>query len=177
MRILLLVAALFGTGTARAEVIHADPHGFEVREQVQLVVPAAEAIAAFSKIPGWWLKDHTYSGDSANLSLDVRPGGCFCERFPKSGGGIEHLRVTYVKPGQEIIMTGALGPLLGEAVTGVMRVTVEGIAGGSQLTLDYRAAGFGNGGGDKFAPMVDAMLADQMKRYRAFAAAGGGKVR
>ena len=72
-------------------------------------------------------------------------------------------------------MTGALGPLLGEAVTGVMRVSVERIAGGSQLTLDYRAAGFANGGGDRFAPMVDAMLADQMKRYRAFAAAGGGR--
>jgi len=177
MRALPAIIALLAAGTARAEVIHADPHGFEVRQQVQLVVPAAEAMAAFARIPGWWSKDHTYSGDAANLSLDARPGGCFCERFPKSGGGIEHLRVAYVKPGQEIIMTGALGPLLGEAVTGVMRVTVEGIAGGAQLTLDYRAAGFANGGGDKFAPMVEAMLADQMKRYRAFAAAGGGKVR
>ena len=175
MRSLALIVALIGAGTAQAEVIHADPHGFEVREQVQLVVPAAEAMAAFAKIPGWWSKDHTYSGDAANLSLDVRPGGCFCERFPKTGGGIEHLRVTYLKPGEEMVMTGALGPLLGEAVTGVMRVSVERIAGGSQLTLDYRAAGFANGGGNRFAPMVDEMLADQMKRYRAFAAAGGGR--
>lgn len=175
MRSLALIVSLIGAGTAQAEVIHADPHGFEVREQVQLVVPAAEAMAAFAKIPGWWSKDHTYSGDAANLSLDVRPGGCFCERFPKTGGGIEHLRVTYLKPGEEIVMTGALGPLLGEAVTGVMRVSVERIAGGSQLTLDYRAAGFANGGGNRFAPMVDEMLADQMKRYRAFAAAGGGR--
>lgn len=175
MRSLALIVSLIGAGTAQAEVIHADPHGFEVREQVQLVVPAAEAMAAFANIPGWWSKDHTYSGDAANLSLDVRPGGCFCERFPKTGGGIEHLRVTYLKPGEEMVMTGALGPLLGEAVTGVMRVSVERIAGGSQLTLDYRAAGFANGGGNRFAPMVDEMLADQMKRYRAFAAAGGGR--
>lgn len=175
MRSLALFLALIGAGRAQAEVIHADPHGFEVREQVQLVVPAAEAMAAFAKIPGWWSKDHTYSGDAANLSLDARPGGCFCERFPKTGGGIEHLRVTYVKPGEEMVMTGALGPLLGEAVTGVMRVSVERIAGGSQLTLDYRAAGFANGGGNRFAPMVDEMLADQMTRFRTFAAAGGGR--
>ena len=175
MRSLALIVALIGPGTAQAEVIHADPHGFEVREQVQLVVPAAEAMAAFAKIPGWWSKDHTYSGDAANLSLDVRPGGCFCERFPKTGGGIEHLRVTYLKPGEEMVMTGALGPLLGEAVFGVLRVSVERIAGGSQLTLDYRAAGFANGGGDRFAPIVDEMLADQMTRFRTFAAAGGGR--
>lgn len=175
MRILLVAIMIWATGTAQSEVIHADPHGFEVREQAQLVIPASEAMAAFAKIPGWWSKNHTYSGDTANLSLDVRPGGCFCERFPKSGGGIEHLRVTYVKPGEEIVMTGALGPLLGEAVTGVMRVSVERIAGGSQLTLDYRAVGFANGGGDRFALMIDAMLADQMTRYRAFAAAGGGR--
>lgn len=177
MRILAGIVALIGAGMARAEVVHVDPHGFEVRQQVQLVVPATEAMAAFGRVPSWWSKDHTYSGDSANLSFDLRPGGCFCEHFPKSGGGIEHLRVTYVKPGEEIVLTGALGPLLGEAVTAVMRVSVEGIAGGSQLTLDYRAAGFANGGGDKFAPMVDAMLAEQMARYRAFAAAGGGRVR
>ena len=175
MRSLALIVALIGAGTAQAEVIHADPHGFEVREQVQLVVPAAEAMAAFAKIPGWWSKDHTYSGDAANLSLDVRPGGCFCERFPKTGGGIEHLRVTYLKPGEEMVMTGALGPLLGEAVFGVLRVSVERIAGGSQLTLDYRAAGFANGGGNRFAPIVDEMLADQMTRFRTFAAAGGGR--
>ena len=175
MRALLVIIALVVARTAHAEVIHADQHGFELREQVQLVVPAAEAMAAFAKIPAWWSKDHTYSGDAANLSLDVRPGGCFCERFPKSGGGIEHLRVTYVKPGEVIVMTGALGPLLDEAVTGVMRVSVEGIAGGSQMTLNYRVSGFANGGGNKFALMVDAMLADQMARYRAFAAAGGGR--
>ncbi len=175
MRILTGLVALIGAGTAQAEVVHADPHGFEVRQQVQLVVPANEAMAAFAKVPGWWSKDHTYSGDAANLSLDTRPGGCFCERFPKTGGGIEHLRVTYVKPGEEIVMSGALGPLLGEAVTGVMWVSVERIAGGSQLTLDYRAAGFANGGGDKFARLVDAMLADQMARFRTFAAAGGGR--
>ena len=50
------------------------------------------------------------SGNSANLSLALTPGGCFCERFPK-GGGIEHMRVTYVDPGKRVVLTGALGPL------------------------------------------------------------------
>ena len=174
MRILIASLTLLAATPATAEVIRADPHAFAVRHSVQLVVPAPEAMAAFTRVAGWWSKDHTYSGNPANLSLDARPGGCFCERFPK-GGGIEHLRVTAVTPGESIVLTGALGPLLAEAVTGVMSVHVEKIAGGSRLTLDYRASGFANANGTKFAPMVDAMLGEQAKRFRAFAAGGGGR--
>ena len=173
MRSIIAAAALLVASSANAEVVSADAHNFVVRESVQLVVPAPEAMAAFAKVSSWWSKDHTYSGDPANLSLDPRPGGCFCERFP-TGGGIEHLRVTYVKPGEDIILTGALGPLLNEAVTGVMSVHVEHIAGGSRVTIEYRAAGFAAGGGEKMADAVDGVLADQAGRFRAFAATGGG---
>jgi hypothetical protein len=67
------------------------------------------------------------------------------------------------------VLTGALGPLLYEAIAGVMDVQVKSAAGGSQLTLDYRAAGFATGGGDKMAIAVDQVLAGQMKRLRAYA--------
>ena len=111
---------------------------------------------------------HTYSVDAANLSLALVPGGCFCERIPKTGGGIEHLRVTYVEPGKHVVLTGALGPLLYEAVAGIMDVSAKQIAGGSQLTIDYKAAGFARGGADKLAPAVDQVLGGQMKRFRAY---------
>ena len=62
----------------------------------------------------WWSKDHTYSGDAARMSLQLRPGGCFCETLD-GGGGIEHMRVTFVQPGERVVLTGSLGPLLYEA--------------------------------------------------------------
>ena len=37
------------------------------------------------------------------------------------------------------------------------------------MTLDYRVAGFANGGAEKMAPLVDGVLAEQFKRYREFA--------
>jgi len=154
---------------AAAEVVSASSNGFEVRQTVNLVAPPETSFTAFSNIGAWWDPEHTYSGDSANLKLTLTPGGCFCERFPEGGGGIEHMRVTYVEPGKRIILTGALGPLLYEAITGVMDVQVKSTAAGSQLTLDYRAAGFANGGADKMAPLVDGVLAGQMKRLRAYA--------
>lgn len=170
MRAWPLVALLaLAPASAGAEVVQASDHGFEVRETVPLVIPPDRAMAAFASIGAWWDPKHSYSGNAANLSLDLRPGGCFCERLP-GGGGIEHLRVTYLDPGKRAILTGGLGPLLYEAVSGVMDVQVEEIAGGSRLTIDYRVAGFANGGAVALASAVDAMLAAQMKRLRAYAA-------
>jgi hypothetical protein len=140
-------------------------------ETVALVVPPDAAYAAFSNIADWWDPEHTYSGDAANLSLNLVPGGCFCERLPKSSGGIEHLRVTYVEPGKQIVLTGALGPMLYEAVAGVMVVEVKRVAGGSQVTIDYKAAGFARAGAEKLAPAVDTVLGGQLKRFRAYATA------
>ena len=166
----ILAIALIGFATpSAAEVVSANANGFEVRETVPLVVPPEVAFNSFRDVAAWWDPQHTYSGNSANLSLGLVPGGCFCERIPKGGGGIEHLRVTYVEPGKRIVLTGALGPLLYEATTGVMDVQVKTIAGGSQLVLDYKVAGFANGGASKLAPAVDAVLEDQMKRFRAYA--------
>ena len=162
--------ALLVASPAAADVVSASPNGFEVRETVNLVVPADVAFSSFADVAAWWDPEHTYSGDSKNLSLTLTPGGCFCERFPKTGGGIEHMHITYVEPGKRIVFTGALGPLLYEATSGVMNVEVRSSAGGSQLTLDYRAAGFFKGGADKLASDVDGVLAEQLKRLRTYAA-------
>ena len=166
----LAAIALLAASPAGAEVVNASPNGFEVRQTVNLVVAPNVAFAAFGDLPGWWDPQHTYSGKSSNLSLDMTPGGCFCERFP-DGGGIEHMHVIYVEPGKHVILTGALGPLLYEATTGVMDVMVKSGAGGSQLVLDYRVAGFAKGGADKLAAGVDAVLGEQMKRFRSYATA------
>lgn len=169
MRSLFFAACLLAPSPASAEVVSASEHGFEIQHSVTLVVPPAQTFAAFGQIGRWWGKDHTYSGDSSRLSIQLRPGGCWCETL-EGGGGIEHMRVTFVKPGEQVVFTGSLGPLLYEATSGVMHVKVDPIAGGSKITMNYRAAGFANGGAAKMAPLVDKVLADQMKRFRAYAA-------
>lgn len=165
MRAIVIGAAILIAAPASAEVVSSSPNGFAIRHSVQLVVPTERAFAALGELPRWWSKDHTYSGKSENLSMTLRPGGCFCETLEK-GGGIEHLRVAMVQPGQRVVMTGALGPLLYEGVAGVMDITVERIAGGSRVTWLYRAAGFANGGADTLAPVVDRVIGEQLKRYR-----------
>jgi uncharacterized protein YndB with AHSA1/START domain len=168
MRVFLLAIGMALAAPANAEVVSADAHGFEVQQSVQLVVPAARAYSVFGQVGGWWNDDHTYSGKGANMRLSLQPGGCFCEQIP-AGGGVEHMRVAVVQPNERIVMTGSLGPLLYEAATGVMDIKFERIAGGSRVTMSYRAAGFAKGGADRLAPIVDKVLGEQMKRYRALA--------
>ena len=134
---------------------------------MQIVIPTDSAYSGFGRVADWWNKEHTYSGDSANLSMALSPGGCFCERLP-NGGGIEHMRVSYLDPGKRILLTGSLGPLLYEATVGVMDMKFERTAGGSKITMDYKVAGFANGGAEKLAPLVDSVLADQFRRYREY---------
>jgi uncharacterized protein YndB with AHSA1/START domain len=168
MRAIPLIVLSLNASPAAGEVVSATSNGLHVRETVQMVVPTDRAYAAFSRLPGWWNREHTYSGDSANLALALTAGGCFCERL-KNGGGVEHMRISFVDPGKRIVMTGSLGPLLYEATSGVMDIQFERVAGGAKVTMDYRAAGFAEGGAEKLAPIVDSVLSDQMARYRKFA--------
>ena len=170
MKWIIAAVALCASGTAQADVVSANANGLHIRHEVQIVVPPTNAFAAFGQMSSWWNAEHTYSGKSSNLSLSLTPGGCMCERFP-DGGGIEHMRVTYVEPGKRAVLSGSLGPLLYLATSGVMDVQFERIAGGTKVTMDYKAAGFAEGGADKLAPIVDGVLADQMRRYRQFARA------
>ena len=168
------LALIVGAVPASAEVLSSSDHGFEIQHSVNLVIPQPQAFEAFGQVGQWWSKDHTYSGDAARMTIQVRPGGCFCEML-EGGGGIEHMRVTYVQPGERVVLTGSLGPLLYEATAGVMDMKVEPIAGGSRVTMNYRAAGFAKGGAAAMAPLVDKVLGEQIKRFRVFAAGGAPK--
>ncbi len=174
MRILLLAAALLAAGPAQAVIVGADSHGFEVRHSIDLPVPPAQALAAFGQVGAWWSKDHTYSGNAQRLSLDLRPGGCWCERL-NGGGGVEHMHVAYYQPGERVLLTGGLGPLLFEATSGVMDVAATKAPTGSRLTINYRVAGFARGNGTEMAIAVDQVLREQVERLRAFASKAATK--
>lgn len=163
MRSLLLLLALLVATPAAAEVKSASPSSFSLEHRASVRLPPAQLFARFGRVGSWWDPQHSYSGQAGNLTMEMKAGGCFCERLP-NGGGIEHLRVVYVEPGKRIVLTGALGPLLFEAVHGVMDVQIKPSASGSDLVLTYKAAGFAGGGADKVAPAVDRVLGEQVQR-------------
>ena len=168
MRFLVLAVLALSSAPAAAEVTHSSANGFVIRHTVDVAAPPARVMQSFANIQSWWNPQHTYSGSAANLSLVLKPGGCFCEALP-NGGGVEHLRVAYVEPGKRAVLTGALGPLLFEAVAGVLDVRVEPAPNGSKLTFEYKAAGFAKSGADNIAPIVDRVVGEQVARLVAAA--------
>lgn len=168
MRYFFATLAFVVAAPAQGVIVGASSHGFELRHTIDLKVPPAQALAAFGQIGSWWSKEHTYSGDAARLTMQMRPGGCWCERL-EAGGGIEHMRVAYVQPGERAVLTGGLGPLLYEGTSGVMDIQARKTTAGSQLVINYRVAGFARGNGTELALAVDGVLRTQVERLRTFA--------
>ncbi len=134
------------------------PNGFLVKFDVSVNAPAAKVYDALvGQIGSWWDPQHTYSDDAKNLSIDARPGGCFCEKLP-NGGGVEHARVVYVAPREVLRLSGALGPLQASGVAGSMTWKLTGDGDHTRVQLSYSVGGFIDGGFEKIAPAVESVL-------------------
>jgi len=169
-----ILAILFAILTAplRSEVIESTAAGFLVRNTAAINAPPATVYAALTDGVGrWWDAAHTFSHDARNLSIDAKPGGCFCERLP-DGGGVEHMRVVYASPGKLLRLNGAIGPLQEAALAGTMTWTLSQAGGGTTVELHYTVGGFRAGGFRDIPSVVDGVLRGQLARLKAMVETG-----
>jgi uncharacterized protein YndB with AHSA1/START domain len=159
-----LAAAVSMARPAAAEVITAGQSGFEVRETVHVAAAPDKAYAALLQPARWWSSEHTFSGSAANLTLDARAGGCWCETLI-DGGSVEHMHVVYVAPGKVLRLRGALGPLQGLGVEGAMTISVKARASGADITMSYAVGGYVKDGFDGLSKGVDRVLGE-LERLR-----------
>lgn len=174
---LLYTGLLFCVST-QAAVVEQNQQGFLIRHEVMLNIPAEQSYRLLvNEVHQWWNPSHTYSGNAANLKIDSRPGGCFCEQLP-NGGGVQHMMVVHANPGKLLRMTGALGPMQGSGLAGSMswQITPHQTDGveklQSKLVMTYSVGGYLQGGFDKMAPAVNGMLAEQIGRLATLANTG-----
>ncbi|MBZ5553759.1 MAG: SRPBCC domain-containing protein [Acidobacteriia bacterium] len=172
-RLISFSAAVLILGTlAFAEVVNVAPAGFLVRHETTINAPADKVYTALtSGVGSWWSPAHTYSQDSKNLSIDARPGGCFCEKLP-NGGGVSHMTVAFASPGHLLRMTGALGPLQESGIAGSMTWSLTSNATTTKVVLSYSVGGYMQGGFEKIAPIVDAVLGEQFNRFKTYVETG-----
>lgn len=170
---LTALVVLLSMATVQADVIAADERGFALHNEVFVSVDRARAYNAFvSDISQWWNPDHTISGQAAQLFLDPRPMGCFCESTGE-GSGIVHMIVTLATPPAMLRLTGALGPLGLQGVSG--NLTVEFIAqedSGTRIIAQYTVGGFAPDGLAAQAPAVDAVVDDLLLRFAGWVEVG-----
>ncbi|MBP6327835.1 MAG: hypothetical protein KA372_11780, partial [Dokdonella sp.] len=104
----LFAALLAVAGTARAEVTQARPGSFQIEIPARVEASAVRLYSAIVAVERWWDPAHTWSGASANLSLNASAGGCFCERW--ASGSAEHGRVIMASKNELLRLYAALGP-------------------------------------------------------------------
>ncbi len=171
----VLMLCALALPAAQAEVTHSGDSSFTVSHTTDTSASPAEAWATLTeRIAEWWHPDHSWSGDAANFSIRAELGGCFCERLPgtdgKPDGGVEHLRIIYIKSGEEIRFDGSLGPLIDMPVQGRMSWAISPAsdgAAGSRITFTYRVHGYMEGGFTSLAPEVDGVIGQQVQRLQA----------
>ena len=114
LRFIVIIAAALAYGNqSRAEIVSAGPSGFNLREVAEVPNPAPVVWAMLSDIGKWWDPEHTYSGDSRNLTLEPFVRGCFCEKLSLYAG-IEHATVIYAQPAKTLRLSGAPAQAPGE---------------------------------------------------------------
>jgi hypothetical protein len=157
---------------AHGEVASIGSNGFEVRESAHLNAAPDKVYAGVLEPASWWNSEHTFSGSSRNLTLEPRPGGCWCEKL-KDGGAVEHMRVIYVSPGKVLRLRGALGPFQSLPVDGVMTFVIKpAAAGGSDVSLTYAVGGYVKDGFDTLSKAADEVLGIQLAGLKKFVEGG-----
>lgn len=170
-KLVILAAGLAVAAAAPADVVTADNAGFQIRNTLTINSTPEKVYAGLLKVGQWWNPEHTWSGKSANLRLQARAGGCFCEKLD-GGGSAQHMTVIYAAPGHELRLNGALGPLQTEAATGVLTLSLNAKDDGTELTETYTVGGWTKGGWVPWAPDVDAVLLDQITRLKTYVETG-----
>ena len=168
---ILLVLSALAQPSVRAEVTAVAPDGFAITLTVDVAVAPEAAWRDFGRIDSWWDDGHTYSGAGRNMSLDLRAGGCFCERW--AGGEVEHGRVVLVRPAQRTLrLDSALGPLQEMALSGALTFAIATHDGGSRVTITYNVSGSSVSNLAPIAPLVENVLSVQLERLKRFTETG-----
>ena len=168
MRAMLGAAALLAAGSASAEVVEQRDDGFTLRFEAPLTGELDHAWATVGRIGEWWEDSHTYSGDASNLTLDLSPGGCWCETLPgETPGAVKHGEAVLIWPGRTARFFAALGPLQATAPSAVLTMTwPEGEDGARKIVWTYVVEGRGMG---QLATVVDGVIGTQFRNYAALA--------
>jgi len=148
-----------------AEVADSASNGFTVKTTVQIQAAPDTVYRRLIQVGDWWDSAHTFSGNSKNLSIEEKPGGCFCEKLP-NGGGVRHLEVVFLAPGKRLVLSGGLGPLQSIGASGAMSFDLTPAEGGTKLQIAYAVTGYLAAGMNTLAAPVDSVLSQQLSRLK-----------
>lgn len=154
---------------AAAEIVERRDAGFVLAFETPTPATTEAVFAAVGRPAGWWSDAHTYSGSAANITVDLRPGGCWCEALP--GGGVKHGEVLLAWPERGLVRFAApFGPLQDLGADAILTISWADAENGEgrRLRWSFRVSGPGAGA---MAEPVHAVMGEQFDRLTAYLAA------
>ena len=172
MRVAPLFAfCILAASPVAAAVADSVANGFTVKISVIVHAGPDEVYKKLvHNIGDWWSSEHTFSGDAHNLTIDDKPMGCWCEKL--KSGGAKHMEVVLAAQGKALVLTGGMGPLQAMAVAGAMSIDFTPDKEGTKLDLTYTVGGYLPAGLNTLAAPVDAVLSQQLARFKNFVELG-----
>lgn len=155
-------AALAFNASVHAEVIEAAADHYVLKQEASSDLAPADMWNRLIDPASWWHPDHTYSGSSTNLSLDVEAGGLWREDW--DGGSVTHGTVIFVNPGVQLRLDAPFGPLQPIGAKTIWTITIAPDGTGSKVTFDEISHGVPSTKLDELAPAVDFVKTEAIRR-------------
>ncbi|MEY4269470.1 MAG: hypothetical protein RLZZ58_686 [Pseudomonadota bacterium] len=169
MRVLSCFAVAAAIVTAApavsAKVIESADNGFTVAHTARVAASPDDVWKMLRTPDKWWSKAHSWSGNAANFWMDTQAGGCFCEKLPRDDGtfgSVQHARIVYADAGKMLRLSGALGPLQAEALTGTLTIVIQPNEKGSTILFEYVVGGYARFPLKSVSPAVDGVIGEQL---------------
>lgn len=168
MRMLTAALLLAFAAPADAEIVKRATEGFIIRHEGMAKGTPAETWAALADWGGWWPGGHSYSGDAANMELEIEPDGELEEVWP--GGQVLHGSVVAALPEKLLRLNAPLGPLQAVPVNAVLEFTLAPVGTGTRVGMVYHVAGPASVNAGRYADAVDKVFEEAFPRLLAHTA-------
>ncbi len=158
----IIVFAFLGVPAVHADIVSASDSHYVLRHEGTTSLSPDATWERLISPAAWWHPDHTYSGDAANLDLELRAGGLWREEW--EGGSVSHGEVLTVIPGQTLRLEAPFGPLQAIGAYTIWTITLEAVEGGTLVVFEESSIGPPTANMAELAGAVDYVKAEAMRR-------------
>lgn len=160
--LLLVLLLLFVSTHAVADVVESSESYYVLSHTAESALSVEQVWKKLSVPAKWWHPDHTYSGDSNNLSLELHAGGRWLEEWDDNS--VLHGTVLNVMHQKSIRLDAPFGPLQEKAVTVIWTIELEPIDDGTRIKFSETATGAAVSQLADLSKAVDYVKSEAIKR-------------
>ncbi|MEM6775926.1 MAG: SRPBCC domain-containing protein [Pseudomonadota bacterium] len=162
---LVLMCAIGVTAPAHAEVVSASDSHFTLRHDGHTSRSVEDTWQRLIRPSSWWDPRHSYSGDAANISLELEVGGLWREDW--DGGSVAHGTVLFIDEEKTLRLEAPFGPLQGMGAYVVWTITLEAAEEGTNVVFEESAIGPAGANYQAMAEAVDGVKTEAMRNLTA----------